>query len=152
MTRRCQNCRRGLPDWDTHACCRLHRQCSRLDPCAVCSVWTEPTWAQLEAWLSSHPPIQRAPKALIPSLASGPADLGCSARDPPVEREPLSVLALEGIGSGSTDPPLVILASGGSDSEEEEERPWHHNRSSATRSPPGLVQPAMGLESAGEPP
>ena len=68
-----------------------------------------------------------------------------------MEREPLPVLAPEGIGSGSADPPLVLLASGGSDSEEEEERPWRHNRSS-TRSPPGLVQPAIGSESAGEPP
>ena len=151
MTLRCQICRRGLPDWDVHACCPLHRQCTRPDPCAVCSTWSEPTWAQLEAWLTSHPPIQRAP-ALVPSAAARPSDLGLPARDPPVEGEPLPALAPEGRGSGPADPPLELLASGGSESEEEECRPWRHDRSSTTRSPPGPFQLTRGFESAGEPP
>ena len=74
MPKRCSKCRRGLPDWDSHARCSQHQECTKSHPCATCKLWPAQTWASAEAWLQTHPSILRAP-ALVPSAAPAPLDV-----------------------------------------------------------------------------
>ena len=111
MSRRCVTCCRGLPEWDTHARCSQHRECSKLRPCAACAIWSAPTWALEEAWHQAHPPIQRA-SALVPSAAPTPhtdveKDLPADASvtpAPPGEASPSSLgISLDPHASGDSD-------------------------------------------------
>ena len=111
MSRRCVTCCRGLPEWDTHARCSQHRECSKLRPCAACGIWSAPTLALEEAWHQAHPPIQRA-LALVPSAAPAPhtdveKDLPADASvtpAPPGEASPSSLgISLDPHASGDSD-------------------------------------------------
>ena len=97
MPRRCLTCCRGLPEWDTHFQCSQHRECSKLHPCAACSLWTAPTWALSEAWLKAHPPFQRAP-ALVPSAV--PTDTSVTPA-PPEEASPGPPLTYTRLGTAT---------------------------------------------------
>ena len=111
MPRRCRICCRGLPEWDTHFQCSQHRECSKMLPCADCSLWPAPTWALSEAWLKAHPPFQRAP-ALVPSVVPSVTSVTPA---PPEEASP----AYAGTA-------IDLHASGDCDSEsgEETSRAW----------------------------
>ena len=111
MPRRCRICCRGLPEWDTHFQCSQHRECSKMLPCADCSLWPAPTWALSEAWLKAHPPFQRAP-ALVPSVVPSVTPVTPA---PPEEASP-----------AYTGTAIDLHASGDCDSEsgEETSRAW----------------------------
>ena len=116
MPRRCLTCCRVLPDWDTHLQCSQHRECSKLHPCAACSLWTEPTWALSEAWLKAHPPVQRVP-ALVPSASAD--------RDLPTDTSVTPALPEE-VNPAPAGTTIDVHASGDSDWEtvEEPSRTW----------------------------
>ena len=120
MPKRCSKCRRGLPDWDSHARCSQHRECTKTHPCATCKIWPAQTWASAEAWLQNHPPILRAP-ALVPSAAPAPPDVNpvvtVSSPTQPENPSPRSC-------DGETSPsPLDLHASDDSELERDVEDP-----------------------------
>ena len=120
MPKRCSKCRRGLPDWDSHARCSQHRECTKTHPCATCKLWPAQTWAFAEAWLQTHPPISRAP-ALVPSAAPAPPDVAPVVTvSPPTQPGNTSPRSCDGETSPS---PLDLHASDDSELERDVEDP-----------------------------